>query len=173
MKLITVFPDVVKSPKLTADLENALALVAKSKLAMEDFMTDIENMVSELRKQNESIQFKFIKMWEQYCESNDVIVRDSFDLNNAQHFFEYNYSIRHILEIVYRAGIQEAIYEPFYRIVLTMERGSDVQWLYREKFYAHGLYGLLDEGAEQGFSEAPDEMAQMTIHIASTPYKNI
>lgn len=122
MKLITVFPDVVKSPKLTADLENALALVAKSKLAMEDFMTDIENMV---------------------------------------------------LEIVYQAGLQEAIYEPFYRIVLTMERGSDVQWLYREKFYAHGLYGLLDEGAEQGFSEAPDEMAQMTIHIASTPYKNI
>lgn len=122
MKLITVFPDVVKSPELTADWENVLALVAKSKLAMEKFMTDIENMV---------------------------------------------------LEIVYRADLQEAIHEPFYRIVLTMERGSDVQWLYREKFYAHGLYRLLDEGAEQGFSETSDEMAQMTIHIASTPYKNI
>ena len=48
IKLITVLPDVVKSPKLTADWENALTLVAKGALAMEDFMADIENMVSEL-----------------------------------------------------------------------------------------------------------------------------
>ena len=48
IKLITVLPDVVKSPKLTADWENALTLVAKGELAMEDFMADIENMVSEL-----------------------------------------------------------------------------------------------------------------------------
>ena len=48
MKLITVLPDVVKSPKLTADWENALTLVAKGELAMEEFMADIENMVSEL-----------------------------------------------------------------------------------------------------------------------------
>ena len=48
MKLITVLPDVVKSPKLTADWESALTLVAKGELPMEDFMADIENMVSEL-----------------------------------------------------------------------------------------------------------------------------
>lgn len=121
---------------------------------------------------NEAITFKFIKMWEQYCELNDVKVRDSFDLNNAKHFFEYNYSIRHILDIVYRAGLQEAIHESFYRIVLTMERKSDTQRLYREKFYAHGLYGLLDEWVKRGFSETPDEMAQMIIQIVSTPYTN-
>lgn len=119
---------------------------------------------------NEAITFKFIKMWERYCELNDVRVRDSFDLNNAQHFFEYNYSIRHILEIVYRAGLQEAIHESFYRIVLTMERKSDTQRLYREKFYAHGLYGLLDEWVKREFRETPDEMAQTIIQIVSTPY---
>lgn len=48
LKLITVLPDVVKSPKLTADWENALTLVAKGELPMEDFMADIESMVSEL-----------------------------------------------------------------------------------------------------------------------------
>ena len=48
LKMITVLPDVVKSPKLTADWENALTLVAKGELPMEDFMADIENMVSEL-----------------------------------------------------------------------------------------------------------------------------
>ena len=48
MKLITVLPDVVKSPKLTADWENALILVAKGEMGREDFMTDIETMVSDL-----------------------------------------------------------------------------------------------------------------------------
>lgn len=119
---------------------------------------------------NEAITFKFIKMWEQYCELNDITIRDSFDLNNARHFFEYNYSIRHILEIVYRAGLQEAIHESFYRIVLTIEHQSAVPKLYREKFYAHGLYGLLDEWVKRGFRETPDEMARITTQIILMPY---
>lgn len=48
LKLITVLPDIIKSPKFTADWENALTLVAKGELSMEDFMAEIENMVSEL-----------------------------------------------------------------------------------------------------------------------------
>lgn len=48
MKLITVLPDVVKSSKLTADWENALTLVAKGEMEREDFMADIEAMVSDL-----------------------------------------------------------------------------------------------------------------------------
>lgn len=48
MKLITVLPEVVKSPKLTADWENALTLVAKGDMEREDFMADIETMVSDL-----------------------------------------------------------------------------------------------------------------------------
>lgn len=121
------------------------------------------------RSKQEAITFKFIKMWEQYCERNDVKVRDSFDLNNARHFFSYNYSVRHILETVYRAGLQEAVHESFYQIMLTMEHEPDIPKLYRESFYAHGLYGLLDEWVKRGFREAPGEMAQMLQQIVSTP----
>ena len=48
MKLITVLPDVVKSPKLTADWENALTLVSKGELERDSFMEDIVAMVLEL-----------------------------------------------------------------------------------------------------------------------------
>ena len=48
VKLITVVPDVLKSPKLTADWENALTLVAKGELERTEFMNGIEIMVSEL-----------------------------------------------------------------------------------------------------------------------------
>ena len=50
VKLITVLPDVVKSPKLTADWENALTLVAKGEYPAEQFMNGIRNMVTDLVK---------------------------------------------------------------------------------------------------------------------------
>jgi len=49
-KLITVLPDVVKSPKLTADWENALTLVSKGEYPAEQFMNGIRNMVTDLVK---------------------------------------------------------------------------------------------------------------------------
>ena len=48
IRLITVLPDAVKSPKLTADWENALALVAKGEYSAGRFMDGIEKMVSDL-----------------------------------------------------------------------------------------------------------------------------
>ena len=50
MKLITILPDVVKSPKLTADWENALSLVAKGEYSAEQFMNGIRSMVTDLVK---------------------------------------------------------------------------------------------------------------------------
>ena len=50
MKLITILPDVVKSPKLAADWENELTLVSKGEVAAEQFMSAIETMVSDLVK---------------------------------------------------------------------------------------------------------------------------
>ena len=55
MKLITILPDVVKSPKLTADWENELTLVSKGKVAAEQFMSGIEAMVSDLVKTYHSV----------------------------------------------------------------------------------------------------------------------
>lgn len=50
MKLITVLPDVVKSPKLTADWENELAQVSKGEVSAGQFMAGIKAMVSDLVK---------------------------------------------------------------------------------------------------------------------------
>lgn len=48
VKLITVLPDVVKSPKLTAEWENALTLVAKGEYSMQAFMDGIADLVNGL-----------------------------------------------------------------------------------------------------------------------------
>lgn len=48
VKLITVLPEVVKSPKLTAEWENDLTLISKGEKSSEVFMEGIEAMVSAL-----------------------------------------------------------------------------------------------------------------------------
>ncbi len=48
LRLIRILPDMIKSPKLTAEWENALALVAKGEIPMEHFMANIRDMVTEL-----------------------------------------------------------------------------------------------------------------------------
>lgn len=48
VKLITILPDVIKSPKLTADWENALTLVAKGEYSMQAFMDGIADLVNGL-----------------------------------------------------------------------------------------------------------------------------
>lgn len=55
MKLITILPDVVKSPKLTADWENELTLVSKGEVVAEQFMSGIEAMVTDLVKTYHSV----------------------------------------------------------------------------------------------------------------------
>ena len=65
MKLITVLPDVVKSPKLTADWENALTLVAKGEMEREDFIADIVEMVEELIHTYHEVSDEHKKMFAQ------------------------------------------------------------------------------------------------------------
>ena len=45
------------------------------------------------------------------------------------------------------------------------DRGDDALTAYREKFYAHGLYGLLDQWVKRDFRETPEEMAALLRRI--------
>ncbi len=63
IKLITVLPDVVKSPQMTADWENALVLVSNGEMKAEDFMKGIREMITALIKQYNSISEEEKKMF--------------------------------------------------------------------------------------------------------------
>jgi DNA topoisomerase-3 len=56
-KLIAILPDIVKSPKLTADWENVLTLVAKGEYDPEQFMDGIRKMVTDLMKEEKKNMF--------------------------------------------------------------------------------------------------------------------
>ncbi len=62
-KLLLILPDSMKSPKQTADWENALTLVAKGELAEDTFLRGIEAMVKEMIESNSKPKTEYRKFF--------------------------------------------------------------------------------------------------------------
>lgn len=106
---------------------------------------------------NEALTFKFVQVWKRWADEHAISVRDRFDLANAKNFFQFNYEIKHILEIVYTSNMQSAIYDAFYQVMMP-QYGANAKECYQARFYSYGLFGLLDEWIKRGFKESVEEM---------------
>ena len=106
---------------------------------------------------NEALTFKFVQVWNRWADEHAIAVRDRFDLANAKNFFQFNYEIKHILEIVYTSNMQSAIYDAFYQVMMP-QYGANAKECYQARFYSYGLFGLLDEWIKRGFKESLEEM---------------
>lgn len=106
---------------------------------------------------NEALTFKFVQVWKRWADEHAIAVRDRFDLANAKNFFQFNYEIKHILEIIYTSNMQSAIYDAFYQVMMP-QYGANAKECYQARFYSYGLFGLLDEWIKRGFKESVEEM---------------
>ena len=106
---------------------------------------------------NEALTFKFVQVWNRWADEHAIAVRDRFDLANVKNFFQFNYEIKHILEIVYTSNMQSAIYDAFYQVMMP-QYGANAKECYQARFYSYGLFGLLDEWIKRGFKESVEEM---------------
>jgi len=106
------------------------------------------------------LTFKLIRLWEKWAEEHQLAERYNFTLDNALTFFEFNLSIRPLLELIYKHGLQTSIYNAFYETMYRPE-GADPLDVYRKRFYSYGIYGVLDEWIVRGFMETPEQMAKM------------
>ena len=113
---------------------------------------------------NEVLAFKFVRVWNRWADEHNVSVRDRFKLENANDFFGFNYSIRHILQAVYAAGMQSTVYDAFYQVMMP-QYGANAMECYQARFYSYGLFGLLDEWIKRGFRESPDEMVGIFYQV--------
>ncbi|MGN1047949.1 MAG: TetR-like C-terminal domain-containing protein [Eubacteriales bacterium] len=72
-----------------------------------------------------------------------------------------------ILKTIYRAELDMLVFDTFKEVMVNPQADSPDRW-YREKFYAYGLYGLLDGWVRRDFAETPEEMSQMTVRLLKT-----
>ena len=111
----------------------------------------------------EIISFKLIALWERWSDAHDIKVRSAFAMDNALQFFSFNYSIKSLLELLYRRGLQSSLYNAFY--TQMVQRGTNPFECYKSRFYSYALFGLLDEWISRGFYESPEEMTEILKEI--------
>ena len=113
---------------------------------------------------NEAITFKLIQLWNRWADNKDIKERHRYTLDNANTFFQFNYSIKDVLLRIYQSDLQSCVYEAFYQIMMPQYGINPIE-CYRARFYSYGLFGLLDEWIKRGFYEKPEEMAQLINKI--------
>lgn len=116
------------------------------------------------QSKQEVLTYKLIRHWETNAEERNLRERNKFDINNALAFFEINYMIKDFLSLIYSQNQQKPLQDAFYQIMIPSEPENKT-FQYRESFYASGLFGLLDQWIRNGFSETPQEMAEMLLKI--------
>ena len=109
---------------------------------------------------NEAVTFKLIVLWNRWSDEHNITVRDRFTLKNSKDFFEFNFEIRCIVQTIYSANMQSAVYDAFYQVMMP-QYGANAEECYKARFYSYGLFGLLDEWVKRGFKETPDEMVRI------------
>ena len=114
---------------------------------------------------NEALTFKIVRLWERWAEEHNLAERRRYTLNNALDFFQFNYSIRDFLTLLYEKNLQSALYDAFYSIMVS-QYGANAVECYKSRFYSYGLFGLLDEWIKRGFYESPEEMAAILREIS-------
>lgn len=112
----------------------------------------------------DAITYKYIRLWERWAEEHNIAERRGFSLNNAQGFFDFNYSIRHIHRIVYSAELQSALYDAFY-LVMSPQFGANAAECYQSRFFSYGLFGFLDEWIKRGFYETPEVITRLFLDM--------
>lgn len=113
---------------------------------------------------SDALTFKLVRAWDRWADEHAVTVRDRFTLKNATDFFQFNYELRHVIEVIYSANMQSSVYDAFYQ-VMKPQYGANAQECYHARFYSYGLFGLLDEWVKRGFQETPKEMVTIFYQI--------
>lgn len=114
---------------------------------------------------SDALTFKLIRLWERCADEHNISVRDRYTVENARNFFEFNLEHSDILQTIYAANLQSAVYNAFYR-VMVLRHGSDIEERYSARFYSYGLFGLLDEWIRRDFAESVDEMVKLVEGLA-------
>lgn len=112
------------------------------------------------KTKSEALTFKLVRLWNHWADEYGMKERRRYTLDNAEMFFAFNASIKNILIEIYRADLHSCVYDAFYQVMMP-KYGADPAECYEARFYSFGLFGLLDEWIKRGFSETPEELAEL------------
>ena len=114
------------------------------------------------RSKEEILTFKFRLLWDRWADEHGLSNRNTFSFENVLSFFDFNYSIRPLLELIYKRDLRSVLLVAF-RSYMTPDLSQEER--YRISFYSYGLFGLLEEWILSGFADAPEQMEKIVLQF--------
>ncbi len=107
---------------------------------------------------SDALTFKLVMSWNRWASEHGLKQRHRYTVENVETFFEFNLSIRSILEVIYKADQQACVYNAFYQVMMPNST-DDISEKYQARFYSFGLFGLLDEWIKRECKETPHQLS--------------
>jgi AcrR family transcriptional regulator len=164
------------NPKTTAFLKECLAdaliKLLETKPMEKITITEIAKLAGvgrttyfrNFKSKEEMLFFKLILLWERWVEEHSIEKEKYFNAGNTLTFFQFNYSIRPLLELMYSRNLQSALFRSFYDYLMPKNSSLPID-CYESSFYLYGLFGLLDEWITRGFKETPEQMNEIVMEL--------
>jgi len=113
---------------------------------------------------SDAVTYKLVQLWKRWASEHNISESCQLNFKNAKDFFLFNYDIRTLIDTIYAVGMQNCIYDAFC-FVMESQYGTSVFKSYQIRFYAYGVFGLLEEWKKRNFKESPDEMVDLFFKI--------
>lgn len=113
---------------------------------------------------DEVLSFKLVVLWDRYCEARNRNKNIQIYLATVIDFFQFNLENRSLVELLYKQNLKNVIYDAFW-IVMEQQYERSLFEVYQLRFYAHGVFGLLEEWLTRGCKESPEEMVDLFCRI--------
>ena len=66
-----------------------------------------------------SLIFPVVQLWDRWAQEQELKECKDFSLNNSLSFFQFNYNIKNLLELIYDRNLQNVVYDAFYIVMMS------------------------------------------------------
>ena len=158
----------VKTVDLKCDMADALFELMKekdfSKITIDELTKRAKvgrvTYFRNFKSKEEIVSFKLFTLWREWSQEHGIEEHHQFTVENSKDFFEFNYSIREYIDLIYKAKSEQTIYDAFYEVMKPQFEIDGVLSQYEVRFYCYGIFGLLDYWVKNGYKETPEEMTE-------------
>ena len=115
-------------------------------------------------QKSDILVYKFIRIYEEAKKkSPETCTYGALTPSSLSLFFEFIYEVRDILNLVFTAKQDATVYTAFKEIYFQEKDARE--HTYEASFIGSGLFGVLSEWVENGFTDSPESMAEKVMDI--------
>lgn len=112
------------------------------------------------KSKDEILTAYFIMKWRAYEQMHKLKEYKLNDSYRVSMYFDFCYSMREINDLIFSQGHHGAILNA-YEIIVTDSDTENAVYNYETYYMAYGLFGILMKWAKGGYSETPQELAEI------------